>query len=137
MARNLRFFLASILASLFFWPSIARLLSLIVMVVGLAAIITFNVQRHIQVHRQGKISREVLARNIVVDVLGILLIMAAVILVAGKVGAYAGQAAGRAWGVTAGILSSLAAGLAVGFGVSLLVRWVWGKLFKPMAQSKA
>ena len=36
----------------------------------------------------------------------------------------------------AGILSSLAAVPAAGFGVSLLVRWVWGKLTKPR-RSKA
>ncbi len=129
----------AILASLFFWPSITQPLSLIVMGAGLAAIITFTIQRHVQAHREGKITRQMLARNLVVDVLGILVTMTAVIastslstsLVAGKAGAYVGQAAGRAWGVTAGVLSSLVAGLVMGFGVSLLVRWGWGKLTKP------
>ncbi len=130
-------FILGILASLFFWPSITLLLSLIVMGVGLAAIITFTVQRHIQAHDQGRMTRPLLARNIVVDLTGILLTMAAVILVTGKAGAYVGQVAGRAWGVTAGILSSLAAGLVVGFGVSLLVRWGWGKLTKPRRAGSA
>ncbi len=120
-------FILAILASLFFWPTTSRLLSLIVMGVGLAAIIAFTIQRQVQAHKQGKLTRQVLVRNIVVDVLGILLTMAAVILVAGKTGAYIGLVVGKAWGVTAGILSSLA----VGFGVSLLARWGWRKLTKP------
>ncbi len=130
-------FILAILASLFFWPSITRLLSLIVMCVGLAAIITFTIQRQVQAHKQGKITRQVLVRNILVDVTGILFTMAAVILIAGKAGAYVGQAAGRAWGVTAGILASLAAGLVVGFGVSLLARWGWGKLTKSRRAGSA
>ncbi len=97
-------FLVVILASLFFWPATTRLLSLIVMAVGLAAIITFTIRRHVRVYKQGNIKRQELARSIVVDVTGILLTMAAVILIAGKAGAYVGQAAGQAWGVTAGIL---------------------------------
>ncbi len=124
-------FILFILASLFFWSSITRLVSLIVMAVGLAAIITFTIQRYVQVHKQGKITHQVLVRNILVDVTGILLTMAAIILLAGKASAYVGQAAAKSWGVTAGILLSLAAGLVVGFGVSLLVRWGWGKLTKP------
>ena len=130
-------FILAILASLFFFPSITRLLSLIVMCVGLMAIITFTVQRQVQLHHQGKITRQALARNIVVDVTGILVTMAAVILVAGKAGAYVSQAATKAWGVTAGILLSLAAGLAAGFGVSLLARWGWGKLTKPRRSTPA
>ncbi len=138
-------FILAILASLFFWPATTRLLSLIVMVVGLAAIITFTTRRHVQAQKQGKITRQMLARNIIVDVTGIFITMAAVILVAGKAGAYVGQAAGRAWGVTAGIIASLAAGLVVGFGVSLLARWGvalsaskrWGKLTKPRRSTPA
>ncbi len=66
------------------------------MVVGLAAIITFTIHRYAQAHKQGKITRQMLVRNIVVDVTGILLTMTAVILIAGKAGAYVGQAAGKA-----------------------------------------
>jgi len=125
------FFTFAILASLFFWPGTTRLLSLLVMGLGLLAIVTFTVRQHVQAHRQGKITRPVLARNIVVDLLGVSITMILVILIAGRTGTYAGQMAGKAWGVTAGILSGLLAGLVTGFGVGLFVRWIWGKLTKP------
>jgi len=125
------FFTLVILASLFFWPGTTRLLSLIVMGLGILAIVTFTVRRHVQAHGQGRITRPVMARNIVVDLLGVLITMILVILVAGRTGACAGQMAGKAWGVPAGILSGLLAGLATGFGVGLFVRWMWGKLTKP------
>ena len=120
-----------ILASLFLLPKATRLLSLLAMGLGLAAIIAFSVGKQVRACRAGKITRPALIRNIIVDVSGILITMAVVILISSKVTALAAQAAGKAWGVTAGILSALGAGLAVGFGVGSLVGWGWGKLTKP------
>jgi hypothetical protein len=121
----------TILLSLFFFPSITRYLSMIVMVVGLTVIIAVTIQRHVQAQREGKITRPLMLRAIAIDLTGVLLSMAAAILVAGKVGVLAAEAAGRAWGGTAGILAALVAGLVVGAGVGLLVRWLWQKVSRP------
>jgi len=47
-------FTLAILASLFFLPGATRLLSLLVMGLGILAILTFTVRRHVQAHRQGE-----------------------------------------------------------------------------------
>jgi len=119
-----------ILASLFFLPGATRALSLAVMFLGIIAILTFTVRRHVQAHRQGRITRPAMRRNLLVDLTGLLLTMAAVIYIAGLAGTAAGQAAGQAWGADAGIVSGLLAGIAAGLLVSLFLRWGWGKLWK-------
>jgi len=58
------FFTLAILASLFFWPGTTRLLSLLVMGLGILAIVTFTIHRQVQAHRQGRITRPVMTRNI-------------------------------------------------------------------------
>jgi hypothetical protein len=124
-------FLFAILVSLFFFPSITRSLSLIVMVVGPTAIIAFTMQRYLQAQRAGKITRPFMLRAIAIDLTGIVLTMAAAILIAGKAGVHAAEAAGRAWGGTAGLLVAVTTGMVVGVGVGLLVRWLWQKVSKP------
>ena len=124
------FFTLLILASLFSLPSVTRYVSLTVMTLGLAAVVTFTVRRHVQAHRQGRITRPAMQRNLLVDLTGLLLTMAAVICVAGLAGTSAGQATAQAWGVNAGIVSGLLVGIAAGLLVSLFVRWGWGKLAK-------
>ena len=125
-----------ILASLFFLPGATRVLSLAVMFLGIIAILTFTVRRHVQAHRQGRITRPAMRRNIIIDLFGLLITMAIVILVAGMAGTSAvlrlaqDQAAGQAWGMTWGVLAGLLAGIAAGVLVSLFVRWGWGKLWK-------
>ncbi len=125
------FLTLALLASLFFWPGAARLFSLTVMGLSLSAIVVFSVRRHVQAYQDGKVPRQLVARSIAIDVSGILVSMAVALLVARWIGVHAAQVAGKIWGVTAGVLAALLAGLAAGFGVSLSVRWSWGKLTKP------
>ena len=122
----------AILASLFLFPSLTRLLSLTAILLGLGMSIFLTVQRHRRAQRAGKITPAFLRRAVALDVTGLLLTMGVVMFAAGKAGAYAAQAATTAWGVTLGIAASIAAGLIVGAGTGLLVRWLWGKLTKPI-----
>jgi hypothetical protein len=117
---------------LFYYKSATQSLSIILIGLSVAIALVFVIQKQIQAQKQGKISLPVMWRNIVVDVLGILVSMAAVIWVACMVTGKVAQAAGKAWGVNAGILSALVAGLVVGVVVSLLVRWVWGLLTRQI-----
>jgi hypothetical protein len=121
----------AILASLFLWPGATRTLSLVVIGAGLVAVLAFTIRRPVEAYRQGRLPLAAMRRNLVVDVLGVLLSMAAVILVAGKVAGTLAQAAGRAWGLAAGVLAAVLSGLAIGYLVSFAVRWLWGLLTRP------
>jgi fructose-specific phosphotransferase system IIC component len=121
----------AIVASLFYWKSATQLLSIILIGVSVVAVLIFVIQKQIQAQKQGKISLTVMRRNILVDVLGVLISMAAVILVAGKVAGVIVQPIGNVLGGTAGILCALVAGLVAGIGINLVVQWVWRSLTKP------
>ena len=107
------------------------LLFLAAIFLGLGMSIYLAVQRHRQAQKSGKITPAFMRCAIAIDLTGLLLTMAAAILVAGKAGVHAAEAAGRAWGDTAGILAAVMTGLVVGAGVGLLVRWLWQKVSKP------
>jgi fructose-specific phosphotransferase system IIC component len=121
----------AIVASLFYWKSATQLLSIILIGVSVVAVLIFVIQKQIQAQKQGKIYLTVMRRNILVDVLGVLISMAAVILVAGKVAGVIVQPIGNVLGGTAGILCALVAGLVAGIGINLVVQWVWRSLTKP------
>jgi hypothetical protein len=125
----------AILASLFFWPGVTRLLSGIVIGLGLVAVLAFTVRRPVEAHRQGRMSLPEMWRNIIIDVLGVLVAMTAVILAAGWVARAVARAAGKAWGNAAGILAAVLVGLVIGFTVGFLVRWLWGLLTRPRRAS--
>jgi len=131
------FLTLALLVSLSFLPGIARPLSLTVMCLSLAVILTLTIRQHTRVQRAGKVSRQRMVGGIVIDVSDILVSMAAALLAAWTAGAYAARAAGEAWGITAGILSALGVGLVVGFCVSLSVRWLWQKLTRPFLAKAA
>jgi len=85
------------------------------------------VEKHRQAYLQGKISRTVCVRKIVVDTVGILL----AILLASLLGKYVAGIATQQIGndltkFIAGILIGLLAGISVG----ILVRQIWGRVAK-------
>jgi fructose-specific phosphotransferase system IIC component len=126
-----------IVASLFFWKSASRWISIVLIGLSVTAALVFVVRKYVQAQKQGKISLPLMWRNIIVDILGVLVSMATVILVAGKVAGVIAQPIGNTWGVTAGILCALLAGLVAGFGINLMVRWAWGLLTRPRKISTA
>jgi hypothetical protein len=127
----------ALVAALLFWKSATRWIAIVLIGLSIIAALVFATAKHVRARRQGLITLPVMWRNILVDGLGVLLSMAAVILVAGKVAGTVTQYASNSWGVTAGILAALAVGLVVGFGVNLLVRWVWGLLTRPRGTRSA
>jgi hypothetical protein len=130
----------ALLACLLFRPGVSRPLGLVVVLISVGMAITFTVQKHIRAWQKGQIDRPTMIRNIVVEVLGVLITITAVLLVAGKVAQVVGMAAGGAiesqWpgaGMPLGILSGLLAGILVGIGIGLLVQLTWGRLVKRPA----
>jgi hypothetical protein len=126
-----------VLASLIFFPSLTRFLSLAAILLGLGISIFFIVQRHRKAHQAGKITLVFMRRAIAIDIAGLLITMGMVMFAAGRAGAYAAQAATTAWGMTVGILAAIAVGLVSGVVLGLLVRLLWGKLTKPILAKAA
>jgi hypothetical protein len=123
-----------LLAVPFMWPQATATLGVIAVVLGVGAVIVFRVAGHVRAHREGKLDRAGLTRNILVDVPGLLLTMAAAALAGRAAGQFAGEAAGKAgWGQLGEILAALLAGLVVGVVVGLLVKALWGRLARAQA----
>src|SRR5690242_11801710 len=122
-----------LLAAPFAWPQATSTLGIIAIILGVGAVIVFRVAGHVRAYREGKLERAGLARNILVDVPGLLLTMAAAALAGRAAGQFAAEAAGNAgWDGLAQLLSALLAGLAAGMAVGLGVKAVWGRLAKPV-----
>jgi hypothetical protein len=126
-----------LLTCLLLWPGISRPLGLGVLLVSIGMGIIFVAQRHVCAYQKGQLDRPSLARNLVVEIIGIVLTFTAVLFVAGRaaqaVGLLAGSAVESHWpglGALAGLLSGMAMGLAVGMGIGLLVQSTWGRLVK-------
>jgi hypothetical protein len=121
----------ALVASLLFWKSAARWVAIVLIGLSIIVALVFATHKHVQARKEDQISNSVMWRNILVDGLGVLISMAAVILVAGRIAVLVARFAMNAWGLVAGILAALAVGLVVGFGVNLLIRWIWGLLIRP------
>jgi F0F1-type ATP synthase assembly protein I len=127
----------AVLGSLLLLPSAARPLALAVMLVGVGMSVLFIVRRHLEGYRQGQLDRPAFAREIAVDVSGMILTMAVVIPAGGRGGQFVGRLVGEAvegsWpghGTQVGIVAGLIAGIAAGLVAGWLMRWLWGKLFR-------
>ncbi|HTX91800.1 MAG TPA: hypothetical protein VMC09_11365 [Anaerolineales bacterium] len=121
----------ALVAALFFWQPAARGMAYLLVGLSVLAALAFLVFKPVQAYRAGRLSRPAMRRAILVDGLGLLLSLAAVILAAGKLAGLVARAAGNAWGATAGTLSALTAALVAGLAVGLPVRWAWGALTRP------
>jgi hypothetical protein len=119
------FAISAILATTLLWPAGIRLLSLVLVFLGIVAVITITVRRDFLDYQHDKATAAGLVRNILLDILGILITMVVVTLAAVAVGAMVARFVGNAWGGTPGIVAALAASLLVGWAVGLLVRWIW------------
>jgi hypothetical protein len=127
----------AILGSLFFWPGMTATLGKFALVMSIGMVAAFSLQKHVRARQEGGIDNLTLLRNSAIELLGILLTMAAAIF-AGRWAAewatrLAVQAAEQTWpgariplGILAGLLAALIVGLLVGF----VVQSTWGKLAK-------
>lgn len=125
----------AVLASIFVLPGATRLLALTAVLLSAGATILLTVRRHLQAHRQGRLSRRQLAARLAADLPGILLTMSAAIAAGAHVGRLASQWALLAaearwpgWGLASGVLVGIVAGLAAGGTAAALIRWLWRRL---------
>ena len=119
------FLLFALLASMFFWPHLTPWLSLILLLIGLGMPIFLAVQKHWQKFNQAECTREKMVRNLVLDLLGLLIIMA--------VAMYGGRLAGGYFGFRAGFWVGILAGFVGGFLAAWMARFAWGKLTSALA----
>lgn len=122
-------FLLAVLASFILFHTIAQPLSWILIIAGIGIAVFFSVRRNFQSFQQGKFSRASAIRNILIEILGMLLSIAAAVWLTGKAAswivptiAYAVEAAKPGLGMPIGMLAGLLIALCVGLGVGVLMR---------------
>jgi hypothetical protein len=109
------------------FPSVAPVVGIIFLCFSLGIAISSIALKHRTAYREGKLTRFTFARNIFLDVFGILLAMALAALVAQCVSdLVAKQVVDKLLRFVAAVL----VGLLVGIGVGLLVRQLWGHFVK-------
>jgi len=121
--QQVTFFLISsllLVAGFLFWPTHLKLLSMFMFLLstGMAAIITYR--KHQEAHRQAECTREKMIRNLILDLLGLLVTMGAAM--------YIGRFAGGYFGVHSGFWIGLLAGFAGGFLAAWVARSAWSRL---------
>jgi len=111
---------AAALLTILFLPEFARAISTVILLASLGMAMALIVKNHWQAYVQADCTREKMLRNISLDLIGLLLTMAAAIFAGGQAGGWAGM--------RGGLWAGLAAGFAVGFFAALLARSAWGRL---------
>ena len=118
-------FTLTLLIIMFFLPAIAQIASIIVLSISISMAFMFTFQKHWGSYQQAECTREKMTRNLILDLLGLLLTMGAAM--------YAGRLAGGYFGIHAGFWIGLLAGFVGGFLAAGMVRSVWGKLVGAVA----
>lgn len=107
------------------FPTAAPALAIGLVLISLGVAILAAVRRHRAAYRQGQITRPAFARNIVLDVAGILLAVTA----AGLLGRYVAQMlAGPINNALIRMVAGILIGMLVGIAAGLLVNWAWSRL---------
>jgi hypothetical protein len=141
--------LLAILACYLLLPSLAQAFSWTIAVSGIVLMAIYFTRRNYISYRKGLVTRIALIRNIVFELIGIVITISVAIWLAGKVLArvlpvvYIYVLTVRpAWVPIAGMLAGLIVALCVGLGVGLVMRLIWGmltgfvgKLFPPKSQA--
>ena len=118
------FLLIALIIALFVSPPSARLLSTIIIVLGISTAILFTVHTNWQKHKENKLTRPEFMRNTIIDLLGLALVMGAAVWFGRLTGYYVGRVLGN----LAGIIVAMIVGAAVAF----VVKKLWGKVVEPM-----
>jgi hypothetical protein len=135
--------LTLLLASMWLWPEMQGLLSLVIIILSVGMLLAFTVQRRMEENRKGLIDRSTMTKMIFLDCAGILLVLVSAMMV----GSYVSKAVGTAvfnamqisapqWAEVLAIISSLLAALAAGVGVGWLVRSAWARVEIVFAGNK-
>ena len=91
------------------------------LVLGLGAAVFFTVHKHIPPYKQGQLTRVNFTRNILIDILGLLLTISAASYLGGMMGK---------WASAYGLWTGLAVGMVIGFLAAWLVRKTWGRIMR-------
>jgi hypothetical protein len=124
-----------LLASLWLWPEMQGPLSLAIIILSVGMLFAFTIHRRVGENRKGLIDRSTMAKLIILDCAGILLVLVSAMMV----GSYVSKAVGTAvfnamqvsnpqWAEVAAIISSLLSALAAGAGVGWVVRSAWARV---------
>ncbi|MCJ7435308.1 MAG: hypothetical protein MUO77_17655 [Anaerolineales bacterium] len=113
--------LVALVVSLFFYPGASSWLGIIMLISSLGMAIFFITQKHLPSYKQGKLTRIKFTRNILLDLLGLLLTIGAASYLGGRAGT---------WASNYGLWTGLAVGMMVGFAGALGMRSLWGKVVK-------
>ncbi len=112
--------LGAFLLSLFFYPSISSSLSIVLLLASLIIASIFIVQKHLRSYKEGQITRPKFIRNILVDMIGLLLTIA--------VASFLGRMTALSLGKSLQTWMALIAAIAVAFLAGWAVRAVWNRL---------
>jgi hypothetical protein len=112
--------LAALIVSLLLYPEATSWLSLILLLSSLVMAFSFAIQKHMGPYRRGQINGLQFTRNMLLDILGLLLTVAA----ASHLGGMAGTRLGTSFGLWAGLI----AGILCAFLAAWLVRKLWAKV---------
>jgi hypothetical protein len=116
--------LLTLLASFVFLPLASSPLSIALLALGLSTAIFFIVRRHLLAYRAGEIDRRKLARNLALELGGMVLTMGLAMLLSRLTISYLGKHLSGTFGLVVSLLAALAVGIVTGF----LVQKTWGRL---------
>lgn len=117
--------LIALLVAFLFYPASSRALSTIVLVFGIGTAVAFTIYSNWKKYKDSELTRSEFFRNTALDLLGLVLTMAAAIWLGRLVGGYAAQRMGAS---TLAIIVSLLAALTAGFIAAWLVQRLWRRL---------
>jgi hypothetical protein len=114
--------LLALLGVIIFASEAAPIVSGVILSAGLVVALFFIVHGNRKALLQGRVSRLQFVRNILLEVLGFLLVLAA----ASYLGGLAGKIAGENFGVLAGLFAAILTSLMVGYGF----RWGYQEIYR-------
>ncbi len=121
------FLLLVLLAALVFFPPAAGTLAIVILLLSVGMSIFLVVNRQIRAYCENKIDRAVLARNIFVEIVGILLAIVLALFFAQLAIRMIASLVGGGW---LSIVIALLTAILVGMGVNWLIKVTWGRLAK-------
>ena len=119
--------LVTLLILAWLFPSAGLILGIIFMLFSFFIASSVVLEKHKEAYRQGKITRGIFIRNVILEMTSILLAM----LLAGLLGRYMAEIATRQIdNDLTRVIAGIMVGLLVGMGVGTFVRKTWGRFAK-------
>jgi hypothetical protein len=109
-----------LLASVFLFPTFTPKVSMLVLLISIGLALKIILLKHWDAYQKAECTREKMNRNLILDLLGLLLTMGAAMYTGRLAGGYVGLHAGFWFGMIAGFLG--------GFAAAWAVRSAWGRV---------